>query len=190
MTDPIPPLRVGITGHRFITDLDTLIDSLEKVFQFLDGKFPFSRFEVYSGLAEGADRLAAKVFLGHHSSLIAVIPLPVEEYQKDFTVDTSLKSLELLLQKAEKIIFLSKVPYREQAYAALGEFLLQNSNILITLWDGQPSSSGGSTGNISTRAIDQKCPVIWIHTINHNPQTINLSGLQQEQGQIDYLNFL
>ncbi len=182
-------IRIGITGHRFITDPAKLCGSLETVFQFLKGKFPGCKFELYSGLAEGADRLAARVFLAHQASLTAVIPLPLDEYQKDFTFLESINELQSLLQKAEKTVILSDTVNRKEAYVGLGRFLLQKSDILLSFWDGQASISRGSTGYISTSAIEQKLPVIWIHTENRNPKKTHAIPMQQEQGHIDYLNF-
>lgn len=181
--------RIGITGHRFITDPEKLIESLEKACQFLAGNYPGEKFEAISGLAEGADRLAAKVLLDHEVSLSAAIPLPLEEYQKDFTTDESINEFQLLLQKADKVITLLNSTNHSQGYAALGDFLLSTSNILITLWDGNPSTASGSTGFISNCAIGQKLPVIWIHTENRNPQNKNVGKRIIEQGYTDYINF-
>jgi hypothetical protein len=189
MTESPEIIRIGITGHRFISNLEKLTESLEKAFQFLTGIYPLFKFEVYSGLAEGADRLAAKVLFEYQVFLTAALPLPLEEYQKDFTSNESMNELQILLQKADKVIILSNSSEHSQGYAALGDYLLQNSNILITLWDGNASTSPGSTGYISNCAIAQKLPVIWIQTENRNPQNKSVGKRIIEQGYIEYINF-
>ena len=39
---------------------------------------------VLSSLAEGADRLVARVALAHGARLVAPMPMPIEEYRRDF----------------------------------------------------------------------------------------------------------
>lgn len=189
MNRPTSIIHIGITGHRFLTDVEPLTAALEQAAHFLIEKYPDADLEVLSGLAEGADRLAAEIFLENGASLTAVLPLAIEEYQKDFSASSSLNEFQQILSRAKEIISLPPQPNHALAYQVLGEYLLQRSDVLITLWDGQNSTSPGSTGDISTRALSASLPLIWIQAVNHNPSVQNSISAGQGQGKLEFFNF-
>lgn len=182
-------IRVGISGHRFLTDLERLADALENVCQTLQTRFPQIRWQICSPLAEGADRLAASVFLKHQSDLIAILPLPPEEYLLSFSTANSLEEFTQYLHKAQEVIQLPAQPDVHLAYAALGLFLLEYCDILLVIWDGSASQGKGGTGEIALEARRRKIPMIWIHAGNRIPGTQTATSLGDEQGRIDYENF-
>src|SRR5882672_3617359 len=84
------PLVVGITGHRDLRDQDVprleqevaaVIAGLRRDYLDNDKEMPII---VLSALAEGADRLAARVALAQGAQLIAPLPMPLAEYRRDF----------------------------------------------------------------------------------------------------------
>ena len=90
---PLPdrlPLVIGVTGHRDLREQDVpgwrrrspaSSRGLRRDYLKDDGETPII---VLSALAEGADRLVARVALAQGARLIAPLPLPVEEYRRDF----------------------------------------------------------------------------------------------------------
>src|SRR6195256_1083433 len=90
---PLPdrlPLVIGVTGHRDLRDEDvarleaevaSIIARLRRDYLKDDGETPII---VLSALAEGADRLVARVALAQGARLIAPLPMPREEYGRDF----------------------------------------------------------------------------------------------------------
>src|SRR3982075_228065 len=90
---PLPdrlPLVIGVTGHRDLRDEDVpkleaevarIIAGLRRDYLKDDGETPII---VLSALAEGADRLVARVALAQGARLIAPLPLPAAEYRRDF----------------------------------------------------------------------------------------------------------
>lgn len=189
MTETQQLLRVGVTGHRFLAEIDKLSASLVKVYRILAAHYPDRPIELASGLAEGADCLTAQVFLAQGAFLTAVLPLRQEEYLQDFSNAESKEAFETLLHRAGKIISLPAQPDHPQAYRALGDYLLQHSDLLITLWDGKHSSSPGSTGDISLRARAAGLPLIWVHAGNRIPNTNLPTSLGNKQGKIEFINF-
>ncbi len=181
--------RVGITGHRFLTDIEKLTNALELVYQELTSRFQDHTFELYSGLAEGADRLAASIFCEHDIPLHAVLPMPAEIYENDFSSKASVDEFHQLLNKSCRVITLSQEERGRPAYQKLGEFLLNHCDLIICIWDGKPSDIAGSTGYIATTAILKKMQVVWIHAGNRIPKTNISTSLYEEQGKIDYYNF-
>src|SRR5215475_9720147 len=168
--DPLPerlPLVIGVTGHRDLRDQDipalerevaAIISALRNDYLHGDGETPLI---VLSSLAEGADRLVARVALAHGAQLIAPMPMPIEEYRRDF--EPGLKpgnaaEFDALLAQA---IAVPVVPFtpgnsldavradtakREEQYRAVGLFIAQHANVLIALWDGDegPVGPGGT----------------------------------------------
>src|SRR5689334_585716 len=168
--EPLPdrlPLVIGVTGHRDLRDEDiprleqeiaAIIESLRRDYLGHDGETPLI---ILSSLAEGADRLVARVALVHGARLVAPMPMPIDEYRRDF--EPGLKAgnaaqFDALLAQA---IAAPVVPFtpgnslaairadaskREEQYRAAGLFIAQHANVLIALWDGDSATmrAGGT----------------------------------------------
>jgi hypothetical protein len=167
---PLPdrlPLVIGVTGHRDLRDQDVpeLEREIAAIFERLRHDYLHGDAEtpivVLSALAEGADRLAARVALAHGARLVAPMPMPIDEYRCDF--EPGLKAgnaaeFDALLAQA---IAAPVVPFtpgnslaavradpskREEQYQAVGLFIAQHANVLIALWDGDGATirTGGT----------------------------------------------
>jgi hypothetical protein len=111
-------------------------------------------------LAEGADRLAAYAALDSGISFIAPLPMPVDEYRKDFTTLESLNEFNELLGKADTwfelpLPVISKTEElrqdegnRIERYYNVGSYIAMHSQLLIALWDGIDEEKRGGTANI------------------------------------------
>ena len=97
------PLIIGVTGHRDLRDEDLvqLRQEVDAVIRKLQSDYLIPRHGsqksetpiiVLSALAEGADRLVAKVALEAGAKLIAPLPMPRDEYRRDFEEGRRLKS--------------------------------------------------------------------------------------------------
>ncbi|MBV8299845.1 MAG: hypothetical protein JO083_09920 [Candidatus Eremiobacteraeota bacterium] len=153
------PLIVGVTGHRDLrpADCPRLEAEVETIFARLKRDFPHTPLVVLSALAEGADRLVARVGLAHGATLVAPMPMPEEDYRTDFTAPESLAEFERLRAQAHALFV---VPFddpdhpagaplegaaRDRRYAAAGAYIAVNSDVLIALWDGRhPGRVGGT----------------------------------------------
>src|SRR5216684_3311424 len=80
------PLVIGVTGHRDLRDRDVprleqeiagILDGLRRDYLGGGEETPII---ILSALAEGADRLVARVGLAKGARLIAPLPIPLEEY--------------------------------------------------------------------------------------------------------------
>lgn len=80
------PITVGITGHRDIPkdDKPKLAKAVLGELVRMREEHPHSPLILLTGLAEGADRLAAKCALQAGWQIGAFLPLPQVEYEKDF----------------------------------------------------------------------------------------------------------
>jgi hypothetical protein len=186
------PLVVGVTGHREIRDedRDALTKSLRKLFRHLTAwsparpfPFPPSRHVrlsrsptpllLLTPLAEGADRLVASVAIEFGAKLVVPLPLPRQEYEKDFappgrSPDVNARSLaefsELISREhTVRVIDLPQVPAsagghhtldehtrRNLQYALVGAYVARQAQVLIALWDGHPPQEDkpGGTADI------------------------------------------
>src|SRR4051812_23972834 len=178
-------IRVGVTGHRTkgLTeegyDLETLRSSVRQVLRQIqevahqrgqrtlgvnDGE---PLLLVVSPLAEGADRIVAEEALQLGYALESPLPFPCEEYEKDFPTPESKAAFRHLLELAAEIHELNgSREHANQAYEAVGRWVLLHSEIVIALWNGKPAAGQGGTGQIAGESIARGIPTIWIQPQN------------------------
>jgi hypothetical protein len=161
-------LIIGVTGHRLHKlDIDnpSLIGGIENVLAELKRKYEGRKIIVMSPLAEGADRLVAKIAVEQIGAVLWVpLPLPFDIYATDFTSVDSEEEFKRLVGKAEHYFELpmkfgtqeqlslpddvSSNEMRNQQYALAGAYIVERSHELIAVWDGQPEDGTGGTAQV------------------------------------------
>jgi hypothetical protein len=155
-------LCIGITGHRDLVEEEkpALESRLRAFFGSLAEQFPGLDLQLISALAEGADRLAARVALEMNVELIVLLPMEQPEYERDFSSAESLSEFRDLLGKAGQRIQLPPLAAeesdsleqggaaRDRQYAQLGVFISNHCQVLLALWDGKPSEAVGGTAQV------------------------------------------
>lgn len=152
-------ITLGVTGHRNIDVKDkTLINRIKAELRSIRETHQETEFVIISGLAEGADRLVAKLAQKElNAKLIAVLAVPEESFKMDFADANSRREFKTLLNKSETIItspLLSKkawqsyTPSRNNQYAWIGAFIAVHSNYLLAIWDGKPARGRGGTAEV------------------------------------------
>jgi len=163
-------LRVGVTGHRRLTDEEALANQARRALHRIRELVPSSPhtpvlFTVISPLAEGADRLVAREVLEDEDADLEVpLPLPQQEYLRDFETEASKSEFQGLLSRAELVTQLPPSRSSEEAYESVGRYVVDCCDVLIALWDGKPSCGQGATATIVHYARDRGVPLIWINT--------------------------
>ncbi|MFK8052536.1 MAG: hypothetical protein AB8F65_06150 [Woeseiaceae bacterium] len=166
------PLVVAVTGHRDLvgSEMTSIREALVAFFSQLKRKNPHRQIRLMSGLAEGADQLAAEVALEHGAELFAVLPMASTDYADDFASDECQQRFEYFLSKASETIELppanavnaigSERPQaqRDIQYAQLGVFLCAHCHILLALWDGKFNNQLGGTGQVVRFHHDDRMP--------------------------------
>jgi hypothetical protein len=183
-------LAVGVTGHRYLADLEKHSAGVEAALRRIERSFPREPLVVISPLAEGADRLVAQHFLerpGTH--LIVPLPLPQSDYMTDFASNSSREEFLHLLAQADEVITLPPESSRDQAYTAAGWYVLEHSDVLIALWDGKTAQGVGGTGEIVAQARARSLPLAWIHAGNRLPGTNIPTSLGPDQGKVTFEHF-
>ena len=70
----------------------------------LQKRYPASPLVMLSSLAEGADRLTARIAFRSNMRLVAVLPLPQDRYEEDFTTPEVLNEFRALLERSIGVI--------------------------------------------------------------------------------------
>jgi hypothetical protein len=153
---PRIPIVIGAIGHRNIDVNDPkLIEPFKRECRRLKRRYENSPFVVLSALAEGADRLLTQIAMEELSAdLIAVLPMPQEDYERDFATDASKAAFRALLANAVSVK-IAKLPDgegwktdgepRNEQYARAGAIIADHAQILFAIWDGQPARGTGGT---------------------------------------------
>ncbi|OQZ00603.1 MAG: hypothetical protein B6D35_06045 [Candidatus Brocadia sp. UTAMX2] len=163
-------LKIGVTGHRLLNNTAVLTkqiqNTLHRIRQHFQQKLgEMIAFEIVSSLAEGADRLVVHETLKElNASLIVPLPFPKEDYMSDFVSSESRKEFEGLLKRAKKVETIPPARTRNEGYERAGQYVINQSDVLIALWDGEYSGRQGGTSDMVKLAKVHHIPLFWIHT--------------------------
>lgn len=131
-------------------------------------------FRVLSPLAEGADRVVARAVLDYpNAGLDVVLPLALEDYLEDFATEESRAEFEKLLSLCKNPVLLrtwriqdechdpdGQAELRRDAYANAGRYVVDHCDLLIAVWNGEPSREHGGTAEIVQYALKQNRPTL------------------------------
>jgi len=149
---------LATTGHRDIppVDYDILAASIRSYLRKIQICYPHHPLILLSALAEGADRIAAKVALECGVELGAVLPMERGDYIEDFvSAESQHEFFELLKMATWQVVVQPEdvddpedPSQRDRCYVAVGEYFCSYAHQLITLWDGQNSNEPGGTADV------------------------------------------
>jgi len=184
-------LTVGVTGHRRLHDTEELATRVNEALDVhvpalldaasrslvSDSGLTQPSFTVLTPLAEGADRCVARTILERPGSRLEVIlPLAEQDYLEDFGTSASRAEFQRLLALASRPISLRERPLatdyppdelaaaRARAYEELGRRIVNDCDVLIAVWDGEPARGKGGTAEVVAYARDSGRPVVVIPT--------------------------
>jgi len=180
---------IGVTGHRVLSDFAKIEAGVDEAIRRIEQAFPSGPLEVISSLAEGADRLVARrVLVRPGARLVVPLPMSPDDYAADFgTAESKVEFFELLA-RADAVIELPPAGSREAAYEAAGFYVLDHSEVLIAVWDGEASQGRGGTGAMVALARERDMPVAWVHAGNRRPGTLEPTTLGADQGRLTLEN--
>ena len=189
-------LAVGVVGHRpprlAAQEMEAVAARIGAVLRKIEGAAHamndehaasfascHPEFRLISALAEGADQLAADAALAAGWALDVALPFPREVYEADFP-DPSARRRHLEQLSAARCVFeLSGERSHEQtAYEAVGRLVLEQSDILLAIWDGDPARGRGGTAQIVEEAVARGLPVVHIDNRTGAAPVLLWAGLQ------------
>ena len=179
---PKAVFRIGVVGHRpdklSTKTMEALPSVLAKLFSTLDTEVR-ATFEkagpmydqntptairLVSGLAAGADLMAGETAQSLAWQTQFLLPESLQHFKVRLSSDEQLKFEQIVSQSSS----LTEVTvYGEEAitsapHAALGQLLLQNIDLLVTVWDGAPGRGKGGTADLIAEALEMQIPVLWL----------------------------
>jgi len=182
-------LRVGVVGHRPDPkkrpdpDVPKLRETCRKLLLHIRDNFAgvaeahrdlfeepvvapdctSSGLRLISSLAEGSDQWVAAEAEKLGYELQVVLPFERDEYEKDFDAAV-LEEHRRLRGLATAVFELDGSRAREgDSYLAAGRVLLNQTDLLVALWDGKDPQGTGGTGQIVTEALQRGIPTLWVN---------------------------
>ncbi len=137
-------MKIGITGHQRLEHSSdwawveaNMRKEINKYGEHLVG---------ISSLAIGADQLFARIIL--HRNLNLYVVLPFEGYEDTFESEQERSDYFSILHKASNVETLLMQSNREESYLEAGKRIVNLSDILFAVWDGEKAAGLGGTGDI------------------------------------------
>lgn len=179
---------VGFTGHRRITDSalagKCIADALASLMAEASGEWVAT-----SSAALGGDLLFAQSVLTAGMAWEAVLPLAPADFEKDFAPE-EWQQVESLLKQARIVRVIPSEGDREDAYLDCGIDTVNSCDVLIALWDGEPSRGRGGTADIVAFARELGRPLIVIDPKTGNVRRENFAHFKGEDPELQFLNAL
>lgn len=152
-------MNIGITGHQDLSEyvLDWIKNSL------LDFIAKNKVVKGYSSLAVGADQLFVKCLLEMKIKYDVIIPC--NNYETTFKNESDLSNFNSLLSSANKIAKLDFKEPSELAFYKAGVKIVELSDMIIAVWDGQPAKGLGGTADIVEISLEKGKRVFHINPV-------------------------
>lgn len=160
-------MKVGISGHQNIGSPETVVWVRNQMLRYL-GTHNFS--VGISSLAVGADQLFASAVLEMRKALAVVIPC--DGYETTFTNAHALTNYCALLSAASEQHHLEFAKPSEEAFYRAGRLVVDLSDAMILVWNGNPPAGRGGTGDIAKYVSEIGRSYFWI-----NPMNMTLSNV-------------
>lgn len=177
-------LQVGVTGHRpcrlpansgnlkvrIAETLQTIAQAYREFAATAEAQTAYDTespaLRLLSPLAEGADRIAAVGGLAAGYELQCPLPFLRNLYVDDFAeTPGSLDEFDRLLGKATKILELDgERNNKPQAYRNVGHVVLNHSDLVLAIWDGEENPESPGTPGMVAKARRIGLPIVWVNT--------------------------
>jgi hypothetical protein len=141
------PFIVGVTGHRQLEAADEpwLRAQVGVILDDLKARLKATPLVMLCGMAPGADLICAQEAIARNIALCALLPVPVDEFARDFS-DADRARLRAALDAAVETRVLDD--NAERGYVRLAEYLSRFSHLVIALWDGAEGEGSGGTADV------------------------------------------
>jgi hypothetical protein len=133
-------LNIGITGHQEREGAD----------------WAWARCELADYLARQSRLVVGWTVLAIGGSLNAVIPLL--DYAECFEAERDLLEYQRLLQMCARVIQLENQDH-QSAFFAASKLIVERCDLLIAIWDEEPSHGRGGTADVVRFALQNNCTV-------------------------------
>lgn len=183
---PHPPLprlafRVGVVGHRWTrlprAAAPEVREAMARVLRTVRAAVVAAQGTGYrddppalrlvTALAEGADRLAAEAALhdvseagGPAYQLDLILPFNETAYRESFEHPAELPDFDRLGAMASRTLVMDGDPARYDAFVAGGRAVVDQSDLLVAVWDLGSADGAGGTANQVAYATREEVPIV------------------------------
>lgn len=188
-TTQLPQFHVvGFTGHRQLADSAIAGRCIAEAITSLREGSP-EEWLATSSAAAGSDLLFARQVLDAGIAWEAVLPLPLADFEKDFTPG-QWQEVGALLGRAKIVRVISSAGNRDEAYLDCGVETVNSCDVLIAVWDGEPARGRGGTAEVVAFARELGRPLIVIDPITGHVRRENFEHFQRKDPELVFLNSL
>jgi len=164
-------LALGFTGHRKLADEARCRGWIHAY--LAERKTAEKRTVVgVSSVAAGSDLLFAESCIALGIPLRVLLPLTREEFRKDFD-EAMWSRAEQAMRGAISVEVVGSDDRRDERYYECGLETVQQSQILLAVWNGQSAQGPGGTAEIVEFARQMGRPVVWMHSESGALETYN-----------------
>ena len=161
-------MRLGITGHQRLHEVEAWRWVEQAIQSVLAEAVP--PLVGFSCLAIGADQIFAELVLQQGGELRVI--LPFKGYETTLAPGADLDRYCALLAQATEIEVLCGYTSREMAYLAAGQRVIDLSDRVIAIWNGDQAAGLGGTGDIVSYALQMKKDIVHINPTNKTVKTL------------------
>lgn len=145
------------------------------------------RLALISGLAAGADQIAAQAAIAHGYALQAVLPFPRQRYAQTMPPAAQTGLASLLDQAAHVWEAPADAAQGDHAYVLAADVTVAGCDLLIAVWDGEPERGPGGTAAVVAEAVRRGVPVVHVPSTGEPPELLwaGLDAVPPERLRLD-----
>ncbi len=183
-------LTVGVTGHRpdrlgvgRVAAVEAAVNAVLEQFETAARPLRPPQLRLVTSLAEGADGIATDCAAARGWVADVVLPFFRDDYAQDFPPGAPREAFFARLARCSAIMELPGDRNADGghgvAYERAGRVVLDQSDILIAVWDGGPVRGRGGTSQIVAEAVLQGIPVVHVDPAGSAPPALMWDGLKE-----------
>ena len=181
-------LAIGFSGHRQLQDETKCREAIRNVLKDWKTRVPGAVYGV-SSAAEGGDLLFAETCLELKIPIRIFLPFPKEMFRDDFD-DATWKRAERAMAASLTVEVKGGSQKSAEGYYECSIETVQQSELLIALWDGKQARGMGGTADAVNFALQLGRPIVWINSETCAVQYLNESKELLRDPEMEFLNGL
>src|SRR5260370_826461 len=162
-----PSFHIGASGHQNLGD-EATSHFVAQHFRELLRTYQQREHHVifHSALAKGADQLFVQVAL--EEGVPVEVVLPCAQYETIFASDAERDEYARLLRSCQAYHRLPPQECSDDAFLAAGQWLVDQSDVMILAWNGLPPQGRGGTSDVVSYARFVGWPFVHLDNTNQS----------------------
>jgi hypothetical protein len=170
---------VGFSGHRELTQPSSVAAQIGAALDRLAATC--GSLSAVSSAASGADIIFLEEVARRKLPHLIILPFHKARFEKDFT-PSDWPRVQACVGKALHVEEISGAASDDEAYMEAGERTVEQADIVIAVWDGQPAAGLGGTADAVAHARMLEKPLIWINPLTGRVEEERMDRLSPSRG--------